>query len=192
MGWRAPFLWAILLLSLRPAAQVTPPDKSIVRLPQGAITRIPSPDSRWVLVFECPDSCNQRKLWIEDTNSHTPKLVREYQRSLAVGWAPDSKRFFVEDDYDSTGSSTYVVDAATLRITDVNPIIANSDEIATKMLNAGHSYVRTKGWLNSHVLVVILSGHFDEPPPRPFTCGYRVDLNGKAEKFLQRAVEESQ
>lgn len=72
------------------------------------------------------------------------------------------------------------------------PLSANSDEEATALLNAGHAYVRAKGWLNAHVLLLIFSGALDEPNPRPFTCGYRVDLRGKVAKFLERAVEEPQ
>lgn len=107
------FFFFFLFSSISPhlAAQAPPAASSIVRLPRGAITRIPSPDGRWMLIFECPDNGKPRKLWIEEPTSHPQKLVREYQRNLAVGWAPDSKRFLVEDDYSSTASSTYVVEA---------------------------------------------------------------------------------
>lgn len=188
-------LWTIALLaqlSYCAFTQVRSSPFGIVTLPQGPVTRIPSPNGRWTLIFECPDSCRERKLWLEDGASQKRKLVREYRRSLAVAWAPNGTRFFVEDDYGSNGASSYVVDPETLNIIDPTNIIANSDEKATEYLNAGHAYVRAKRWINSHELVIVLAGHFDEPPARAFTIVYRVDLDGSAKRISWRSKEESQ
>jgi len=165
----------------------------VVVLPQGPVTRIPSPNRHWTLIFECPDSSKERTLWVEDNGSHARKLVKEYERSLAIAWAPDSKTFFVEDAYGSNGSDSYVIDPASLETKDLSVIVANNDAEAKQLLKAGHSYVRAKRWLNSHEVIVVLSGHFDDPPPRglpsSYTVQYRVDLNGGARKIASRSVE---
>ena len=177
-------------------AQVKSVHTGVVVLPQGPVTRIPSPNRRWTLVFECPDYSKERKLWIVDNGSHAQKLVKEYERSLAIAWAPDSERFFVNDDFGSNESNSYVIDPASLKTTDLGTIIVDNDAEASQFLKAGHSYVRAKRWLNSHELLIVLFGHFDEPPPRgvpgSFTIKYQVDLNGSAKKISQLAVEESQ
>ncbi len=195
MRWRT--LLTIALLAHLPhfaEGQVKPVNTAVVVLPQGAVTRIPSPNRHWTLIFECPDYSKTRKLWIVDNGSHARKLVKDYERSLAIAWAPDSRRFFVDDDYGSNGSGSYVMDPATLKITDLSVIIANDDVEATQFLNAGHSYLQAKRWLNSHELLVVLFGHFDESPPRhiprSFTIKYQVDLNGSAKKISQRSIED--
>ena len=197
MGWRT--LLMITLLAQLPYfanAQVKSVHTGVVELPRGPVTRIPAPNRRWTLIFECPDNCRERKLWAEDSTSHARKLVREYERSLAIAWAPDSERFFVNDDYGSNGSDSYVIDPASLKTTDLGNIIVNKDAEAAQFLKAGHSYVRAKRWLNSHELLVVLFGHFDNSPPRhvpgSFTIKYQVDLNGGASKISQHSVEEPQ
>ena len=107
MGWRTLLMIALLAQpSCFANAQFESVHKGVVELPRGPVTRIPSPNRRWTLIFECPDNCRERKLWAEDSTSRARKLVKEYERSLAIAWAPDSERFFVNDDYGSNGSNS--------------------------------------------------------------------------------------
>jgi hypothetical protein len=197
MVWRILLTITLLAQLLRFAeAQVKSVHTGVVELPQGPMTRIPSPDRRWTLIFECPDNCRERKLWVEGNTSHARKLVNEYDRSLAIGWAPDSRRFFVNDDYGSNGSHSCVIDPASLNATDLGTIIVNNDAEAAQFLKSGHSYVRAKRWLDSHKLLVVVFGHFDDPTPlhvpESFTIKYEVDLNGGARKVSQHSIEEPQ
>jgi hypothetical protein len=197
MSWRILLTISLLAPLLHFAeAQVKSAHSGVVALPQGSLTRIPSPDRRWTLIFECPDNCRERKLWVEESTSNARKLVKEYDRRLAIGWAPDSQRFFVNDDYGSDGSKSYVIDPASLKATDLGTIIVNNDAEASQFLKAGHSYLRAKHWLNSHKLIVVLFGHFDDSTPRhvpeSFTIKYEVDLNGGARKVSQQSIEEPQ
>jgi hypothetical protein len=164
-----------------------------VELPNGPLALVPSPNKRWTLVFECPNDCRERNLWIEDS-SHTRRLVKKYERTLAIAWAPDSGRFFVNDDYGSNGSESSVIDPITLKSTDLGMVITDHDAEAKQFLGAGHSYVSAKRWLNGHVLIAVLFGHFDEAPPSgvpaSFTAEYRVDLTGFTEKVFQHSREE--
>lgn len=183
-------VFALLLsLTFRPlmaARRSTPP---VVGLPEGAVSYIPSPDRKWTLIFDCPNDCSERTLWLEDASSHTKRLVNEYKRNLAVSWAPDGRFFFVNDDSGSTDARCYVYNAASLGEADVAKLLLTQEPDADQFLNSGHSYLRATRWLNSHELLVVLTGHNDGAPPFSFTLRYRVDLSGKIHS-LSRHIEE--
>jgi hypothetical protein len=160
-----------------------------VVLPRGALSRIPSPNGKWTLIFECPNYSSARRLSIEDSVSHTRRLVGEYERSLSISWAPDSHLFFVNDAYASNEALSYIYDPITLKATDLAKLLVAGDPGAAEFLGVGHSYLQARRWVNSRELLVVLYGHFDEPPPRGFTFQYRVALDGKVRKISQLARE---
>jgi WD40 repeat protein len=174
----------------------TPP--KIISLPQGAVSLsyIPSPDGKWTLVFECPNNCSRRTLWIEERGKRSRELIKEYDRSLDVSWSPDSRLFFVNDNSGSTDARCYVyepvslkqAELAKLKETDVAKLVLAADSNAEQFLKAGHSYLKAKQWLNTHELLVTVTGHDDESH-RGFTLQYRVDLRGKVLKLSQRSEE---
>jgi hypothetical protein len=178
----------LIQLPLLPA-QTKSAHPPVVDLPRAAISRIPSPDGKWTLIFECPKDCSERRLSIEDSASYTRRLVGEYERSLSISWAPDSHLFFVNDAYASNEALSYVYDPATLKVTDLAKLLVAGDPGAAQFLGAGHSYLHAKRWVNSGELLVVLYGHFDEPPPRGFTLQYRVALDGNVHKISQLARE---
>ncbi|HEV1994383.1 MAG TPA: hypothetical protein VGR03_08635 [Candidatus Acidoferrum sp.] len=68
-------------------------------------------------------------------------------------------------------------------------VVLAGDPDAAKFLNAGHSYLEAKRWVNSHELLVVLEGHNDGLPPGSFTLRYRVDLNGTVRKLSQHTEQ---
>jgi hypothetical protein len=170
-------------------AQVKSAHSGVVDLPRSGVSRIPSPDRKRTLIFECPNDCSERKLWIEENSSHKRKLVKEYERSLSISWAPDSRLFFVNDASGSTETLCYIYDPATLKETDLAKVVVAGDPKAGEYVGAGHSYLKAMRWINSRELIVVLYGHFDEPPPRGFTLRYRVNLNGNVRKLWQSSEE---
>ena len=185
---------SILLIHLPYAAkaQVRSAHQRVVNLPRAALSRIPSPDGKWTLIFECPNECSERKLWIENNISHTRRLIKEYDRSLSISWAPNSRLFFVNDASGSTETLCYIYEAVTLKETDLSKVLVAGDPKAEQFLGAGHSYLNAKRWINSRELLVVLYGHSDKPPLRGFTLQYRVNLNGNVRKLWQRSEEEPQ
>jgi len=177
------------------AAQTKSAHTPVVDLPRAhrtslaAVTRIPSPNGKWTLIFECPNDCSERKLWIEEKALHTRKLVKEYDRSLSISWAPDSGLFFVNDASGSTETLSYVYDPATLKPTDLAKLLVAGDPGAAQFLGVGHSYLQARRWVNSRELLVVLYGHFDEPPLGGFTLQYRVALDGHVHKISQLTRE---
>ena len=161
----------------------------ITDLPQGSFTRIPSPNRKWTLIFECPKDCSERRLSIEDSVSHVRRLVAEYERSLSISWAPDSQLFFVNDAFASNEALSYVYDPITLKATDLAKLLVAGDPGAAEFLHVGHSYLHARRWVNSRELILVLYGHFDEPPLGGFTLQYRVNLSGMVHKISQLARE---
>ena len=181
-------LTGILLLtgwSLLEGSQIQPLRTAVVRLPRGPVSRIPSPDGKWNLVFECPNDCKERKLWIEEVASRNRRAIKEYERSLDVSWAPNSHFFFVNDASGSTDTRCFVYEIATLREIDLEKMILASDAGASEFLRAGHSYLKARYWINSHELLVILEGHNDGAPPGGFGLRYRINLNGQVIRLSQ-------
>jgi len=41
----------------------------VVVLPKADVSRMPSPDGKWTLIFECPRECSERKLWIVENGT---------------------------------------------------------------------------------------------------------------------------
>jgi hypothetical protein len=171
------------------AAQTKSTHPPVIYLPRAAITRIPSPNGKWILIFECPKDCSERRLSIEDSASHTRRHIGEYERSLSISWSPDSHVFFVNDAYASNEALSYVYDPVTLKATDLAKLLVAGDPGAAHFLGVGHSYLHAKRWLNSRELLVVLYGHFDEPPLGGFTLQYRVALDGHVRKISQLARE---
>jgi hypothetical protein len=83
-----------------------------------------------------------------------------------------------------------VYEAASLKETDLAKSVLAGDPDASEFLDAGHSYLRAKRWLNTRELLVVLTGHNDGLPPGAFTLRYRVDLRGKVRKLSQRSEEQ--
>jgi hypothetical protein len=142
----------LVLLPLITGAQTESSRGTLVDLPHAAVTRISSPDGKWTLIFECPNDCSSRKLSIEDNASHTRRPVGEYDRNLSIAWAPDSRLFFVNDARASDQALCYVYDPTTLRTIDVAMLLVSRAANAVQFLNAGHSYLKAKRWVNSHAL----------------------------------------
>lgn len=182
-------LTAIALASIWVAltpSQAPPAHTPVVSFPAAGFTPIPSPDRKWVLVFECPNECSgERNLWLEDNRTHIRKLVSKYERNLGVSWALDSRHFFVNDAAGSDETSCSIYDPATLKATDVAALLTARDASLKRFLGAGHSYLEAQYWTNSRELLVVLYGHFDEPPAEAFSFTYRVSLNGNISRVLQ-------
>jgi hypothetical protein len=187
VGVAAVFLlnsWLALAMS-----QGTASSSPVVSLPDGEITRIPSPDGKWMLVFECPHDCSERNLWIEVNATHARKLVQKYDRTLSVSWAPDSRHFFVNDDWGSNGASCTVYDPATLKTIDIATVLTAREPGAKRFLDAGHAYLHVTYWINPHEFALVLFGHFDDPPSGGFTFHYRVGLDGRIAKLSEQSEE---
>jgi hypothetical protein len=150
----------------------------VIRLPRLGITRIPSPDQKWTLIFEMANWESTRKLWIQKKTSNERKLVRDFERSLDISWSPDSSHFFVNDASGSSETNCYVYDPETLDAIDVTRLLGANSKIV-RSFEADHFYVEATRWVNSSELLITLTGYLSSTPPKPGLDGaYRVNLNG--------------
>jgi hypothetical protein len=160
----------------------------VIDLPRGPVTRISSPDRKWTLIFECPDYKEERKLWIEESSTHKRRLIREYERSLSIGWAPDSQLFFVNDASGSNETLSYVFNPVTLTQTALADVLLRAvPRVEKYLVGPGHYYLEAKRWVNSHELLVTFEAYLDESPPVTpgFSGTYRVDVNGAVRKVSE-------
>ncbi len=75
--------------------------------------------------------------------------------------------------------------------TDITTILVAADPDAKRFMHAGHSYVQAIEWADSRELIVVLFGHFDDPPLGGFTIRYRIGMNGEVHKLSQKMSEEN-
>lgn len=179
------FLACVALISLSCSAAQSNAVPPVVDLPRGETTRIPSPDKKWVLVFECPNNCSERKLWVEAGRTRARRLIRTFERSLSVSWAPDSRLFFVTDESGSSNTLSYLYDPVTLKMTNLAEWLVAKDPKAKAYLGAGHSYLEARRWINSHELLVTLEGHTDQVPRVEYVLKYRVNTDGTVREISQ-------
>lgn len=174
-------LLALVLLSWVGSAQTKPTRAAyprVIALPQGPLTRIPSPNRKWTLIFEFSDVNKPRKLWIQRKGSGERTLVRDFDRSLDVSWSPDSQHFFVNDASGSTDTLCYVYGPETLRPMNVLELLTSASRRASNF-EADHFYVEAKHWVGSDELLVTVMGYLSSTPPKPgFSGTYRINLNG--------------
>jgi len=104
----------------------------------------------WILTFKFPDPTAARKLWIQQGASSQRTLIGNFDRSLEISWAPDSRHFFVNDASGSGETRSYVFDPVTLKATDLSEIVAKAAPEAADYLGADHSYLEITHWINSH------------------------------------------
>ena len=151
---------------------------SVIRLPRVGVTRIPSPDGKWTLIFEMPSWDSTRKLWIQGNGSTERTLVRDFERSLDISWSPDSRHFFVNDASGSTDTLCYVYDPQTLRAIDVLDLLTAASRRA-RNFEADHFYLEAKHWVGSDELLITVMGYLSSTPPKPGLSGtYLINLNG--------------
>jgi hypothetical protein len=126
---RKVFLSALVLVSTFAHSQ------SLYAKFPGKPSALPSPDGRYVLrnVDSPKGPGPYHTIYLEDRHTGKKRKVYEYERSASVVWAPDSRRFAVNDYLGSNVSEAYIysVDGRVSRI-DVQ------DEIVRKVGSFRH------------------------------------------------------
>lgn len=180
--------WLLVFLPLDLVAQSRLTHPRVVSLPQGKLTRISSPDRTWILIFEFPAADEQvrdgcpieldptRKLWIQKRGSNQRRLVRHFEPSAEISWAPDSQHFFVNDASGSTDARSYVYDPEVLQFIDLMEVLTESSPRAGKF-EGDHLYLDAERWLNSQELLVRLNV-YGNPNMTAFSGTYRIRLDG--------------
>ena len=138
-----------------------------------------SPDNQWTVLSTEPDA----KIWILDNSTGRRRFLLDCQASISVGWAPDSKSFFINNHEVSNFTDAIFYNARTLKATNIGKLLEASDPRLIRYRKAGHHYVYVQRWISPHQALVRVSGHFDDPPAESFEFHYRVGLDGKVSRM---------
>jgi hypothetical protein len=147
---------------------------AVVSLPTDRSETIPSPDGRWALIA---GPMSDRTIHLEDRSNHKQTLVKEYSRSVQIGWSPDSRAFFLNDAYGSNLEDAFIYGIDTREPLALNNAILSSDKEAAKF-PADHAYFQVGRWLSAHQVLVEYCGHGGETPARQFDFVYQVSFAG--------------
>jgi hypothetical protein len=147
---------------------------AIASLPTDKTETIPSPDKQWALIAT---PIPERTLTLENWTSHQQTLIKEYSRSLAVGWSPDSQAFFVNDEYVSNLADAWIYWVDLKAPVSLNDAILAADPEA-KAMAADHAYFLAGAWLTARKLRVEYCGHGGKSPGRQFDFIYEASLSG--------------
>ena len=176
---RSAVITALLLVQLSVAqAQTTSATNEIVQLPQAMPVHLWSPDHQSMLVADALplNYVGEKYVWLEGADGRNRRLVKQYGRSLSLGWAPDSNTFFVNDAWASDREDCEIVDPRSLKTIDVAKLLADKPD-DLRYLVAGHRYIVAERWIDSKTLLVKLYGHFNDPPAASFHLTYSVSLD---------------
>jgi len=154
-----------------------------VELPGGKTVHIRSPNARWTLIASPYSENQERTVTLEDKITSARTLVKRYDRSLSVGWSPDSRAFFLNDAYGSDGEDAYIYWPGVSQPLKLNDPILRADAQAAG-IPADHTYFQVRRWLSAKSVLVEYCGHGSEAPARQFDFLYYVDLNSPEEAAI--------
>lgn len=144
-------------------------------LPTDETVSIPSPDGHWALIAS---PIAKRTIVLENRLTDSRSLIKAYDRSLKVGWSPDSRAFYLNDAYGSNLEDAFVywVDSKDALL--LNDVILSQDKEAKAVL-ADHSYFHVLRWQSADLLLVEYCGHGgDYEDGKQFDLLYDVELRG--------------
>jgi hypothetical protein len=145
-------------------------------LPTDKEETLPSPDRQWALVA---GPITSRTISLEDRSNNTHRFIREYDRSVTVGWSSGSQGFFVNDAYSSNLEDAYLYWVHSDQPLKLNDLIFNRDKQASEIAKiADHAYFRVLGWYSADAIVVEYCGHSGQEPAKQFDYFYRVTSIG--------------
>jgi hypothetical protein len=147
-------LLTLLLLSTACYSQM-----NSARFP-GPRSELPSPDGRYELINTNSDREPHHTLFLKEKRTGELRKITDYERSVGVVWAPDSRHFAVNDYAGSNVTDTYIVATAGIAAR-----IDVQDEINKKvkhLIGGDHEYFGVARWLDARRVIVHHWGHGDD------------------------------
>lgn len=161
----------------QPQSAPTVPAPTGTELPAGKTLRLPSPNGKWSLLSPAPSSQadSEKTLFLENRVTHTRSVVARYNRAIRVGWNPEGKAFFLDDELGSNITDAYLFWPPRANPLLVDDLILAQDPEA-KNLKADHGYFLIRNWANSATVIAEYCGHISEAPALQFDFLYRITL----------------
>lgn len=144
----------------------------------GNLILLPSPDGNFLIRnIDGPGPLNHQ-LILEEKKTGVKRQVYDYQRSVAVMWAPDSRHFAVNDYESSNIGEAYIFG---VRDSDAKIDLKSAlDKLEIyHRVEWDHGYVGVAKWLDGRRAVIHFWGHGGDLG-RTFCQCYVYSLNGSA------------
>lgn len=179
----APAAGAVRVQDSRPPAPVA------AHFTSERLVLLASPDNQWTLANGCHGCPAGRVLWLANNNDHHRRIVRKYEHTVTAGWSSDSASFFLNDEAENGSVHAYVIEAESLKTTEIEKLIVAADDEAPKFLRANRAGVAVEHWLAPGQLTAALTGRYDTPNPIAFEIRYAVKLGGSVRRISARQWE---
>jgi|GEM_PF-4272266 hypothetical protein len=155
-----------------------------------------SPDKRWILIAPPPSKPDQKRmLLVRRSGQKSDILIRRYERSIRVEWAPDSSAFFLNDESGSNVTDASIYWPGHTNSLELGDAILVQDTEA-KAIPADHAYLQARRWIDSSTVLVEYCGHNSGVPAQRFDFLYRIAIGGPDHPFatvrrISRTLEPS-
>ena len=164
-----PTLLVVALLTTLTCAQ-----SNYARFP-GKRSEVDSPDGKYVFVNVDNQQQPHHSLFLEEKSTGRRHKISDYERSVAVVWAPNSKRFALNDYAGSDFTSTYIISVdESLPKVDIQKVIVSKFK---RIARGDHDYFGVRRWLDDRRVIVNHWGHGESQPSGFCEC-YIYTLNG--------------
>lgn len=170
-------------------AQEQKPAPSVVRFTADRLVLLASPDNQWTLANGCHGCPAGRVLWLANNADHHRHIVRKYEHTISAGWSSDSSSFFLNDEAENGSIRAYVVEAESLKTTEIERLIVAADSDAPKFLRANRAAIAVERWRAPAELIAALTGRYEQPSPTAFEIRYDVKLSGAVRRISARQWE---
>ena len=169
-------LLSAILLAASPEAA-----RRVVMIP-GPIRSAPAPDASGARIFYRPhidpDGGQASPVFYDDGHGHV-RQVATLMRSMGIGWSPDGKRAFLQDNLGSNIADCYILTRTPNGVTGLSLLklaqrTPGHPTGAERPFDA-HYYVHCDQWRSSEQIAGAVSGHTDTSPFRDFDHPFIYD-----------------
>ena len=129
----------------------------------GRVSMLASPDGKSRIINRDDESKDEAHLLLLNAHGVERPLYR-YGRHVLVAWSPDSRRVAITDYAGSNAARCIVIDAKTLKSTDVTAEATGRSKLISRIMGNFHAYFECQGWTSDHTLSIKVSGYGDSNP----------------------------
>jgi hypothetical protein len=116
-------------------------------------------------------------LAIQELPDGPHRLIEKITRSVAVGWSPDSRRFFVNDYWASDASEVYIMDPVSLTRFRVSDAIRKRLPQMRKFFTYyDPNYLEAEDWVSDRIVRLRFWGWDGLPSPKTFDYTMLFDI----------------
>ena len=176
-------LGAVVIFAVPLVAASTAP--RVVDIP-GPIHSVPAPGASGGRIFYRPhmssDGRQASPVFYDDGHGRVQQIAT-LTRSMRIGWSPDGKRAFLQDNWGSNIADCYALTRGRGNITGMS-LLKLAQRTAGHPAGAespgqAHYYVHCDHWRSPNQIVGVISGHTDANPSHDFMYRFTYDARAR-------------